>query len=114
MKTWMPDMKAGRGPRYLAISNALEEAVRGEAFNTGDTLSSQRMLADFRDLHVNTINRGMRECAPRGLTREPNAVGTMISFKCARYGIKIDPACRLGKRQFYLTARLKVVTSFPA
>ncbi|WP_168794666.1 GntR family transcriptional regulator [Paraburkholderia aromaticivorans] len=78
MKIWVPDLKAHRGPQYLAIADAIEQAVHGGALRTGDTLPPQRMLADLLGLHVNTINRGMRECARRGLTRGQTRRGTVI------------------------------------
>lgn len=77
MKIWIPDLKAHRGPHYL-IADAIETAVHGGALKTGDTLPPQRMLADLPGLHVNTINRGMRECARRGLTRGQTRRGTVI------------------------------------
>lgn len=80
MKTWIPDLKARRGPQYLAIANAIEEAVLSGAFKSGDMLPPQRMLADLLGLHVNTINRGMRECARRGLTRGQRRRGTVIEL----------------------------------
>ncbi|SEB17978.1 GntR family transcriptional regulator [Paraburkholderia sartisoli] len=82
MKNWIPDLKARTSPYYLAIADALEEAVHAGVFQTGDRLPSQRILADFLGLHVNTINRAMRESARRGLTRGHTRLGTMIEAGC--------------------------------
>jgi DNA-binding transcriptional regulator YhcF (GntR family) len=41
------------------------------------------MLADFLGLHVNTVNRAMRETARRGLTTGSRRRGTVILTACA-------------------------------
>ncbi|KAE8753426.1 GntR family transcriptional regulator [Paraburkholderia madseniana] len=78
MRNWIPNLDAYPGPAYLAVVSALEEAIRRGIFAAGDTLPSQRILADFLGLHVNIVNRAMRESARRGLTSGNTRRGTLI------------------------------------
>ena len=87
MNTWIPDLSSYTGPVYLAVVEAIETAIRAGRFKTGDMLPPQRMLADFLGLHVNTVNRAMRETARRGLTAGSRRRGTVILRPSAR------PAC---------------------
>jgi DNA-binding transcriptional regulator YhcF (GntR family) len=87
MNTWIPDLSSYTGPVYLAVVEAIETAIRAGRFKTGDMLPPQRMLADFLGLHVNTVNRAMRETARRGLTTGSRRRGTVILRPSAR------PAC---------------------
>jgi GntR family transcriptional regulator len=72
------DMEMGHGPVYLAIADAIEKAISAGRLHPGDTLPPQRLLADFMGLHVNTVNRAMREAARRGLTYGKTRRGTVI------------------------------------
>jgi len=63
---------------YLAVVGEIETAIGAGRLKPGDTLPSQRMLADFLGLHVNTVNRAMRETARRGLTIGSRRKGTII------------------------------------
>ncbi len=71
-------MAVCHGPAYLAIADAIEKAISAGGLHPGETLPSQRMLADFMGLHVNTVNRAMREAARRGLTYGKTRRGTVI------------------------------------
>ena len=46
-----------QGTRWLSVVSALEAAVRSEEVRHGERLPSQHLLADFMDVHVNTVNR---------------------------------------------------------
>ncbi|MBC8751585.1 MULTISPECIES: GntR family transcriptional regulator [Paraburkholderia] len=78
MSRWIPDLSAHGGPAYLAIADEIETAIRVGGFKAGDRLPSQRMLADFLGLRLNTVNRAMRETARRGLTTGSARRGTII------------------------------------
>jgi GntR family transcriptional regulator len=78
MKSWIPDLSSYRGPVYLAVVDEIETAIGTGRLQPGDTLPSQRMLADFLGLHVNTVNRALRETARRGLTVGSRRKGTII------------------------------------
>jgi GntR family transcriptional regulator len=75
---WISAVGECHGPAYLSIVAAIETAVRAGRLHPGDTLPSQRFLADFMGLHVNTVNRAMREAARRGLTSGKTRRGTKI------------------------------------
>ncbi|RDK02895.1 GntR family transcriptional regulator [Paraburkholderia lacunae] len=78
MKAWIPDLSSYDGPAYRAVVNAIEAAVGSGHLKPGDILPSQRMLADFLGLHVNTVNRAIRETSRRGLTVGSRRRGTVI------------------------------------
>lgn len=78
MNSWIPNLSAHRGPAYLAVADEIETAIRAGHFKAGNRLPSQRLLADFLGLHVNTVNRAMRETARRGLTAGSKRSGTVI------------------------------------
>jgi GntR family transcriptional regulator len=78
MNRWIPELHARRGPIYLAIADALQEAISDGLLNPGDPLPSQRYLADFLGLHVNTINRAMREGKKRGLVSGKTRRGMLV------------------------------------
>jgi DNA-binding transcriptional regulator YhcF (GntR family) len=60
------------------VADEIETAIRSGRFKAGNRLPSQRLLADFLGLHVNTVNRAMRETARRGLTAVSKRSGTVI------------------------------------
>lgn len=66
------------GPAYLALAGAIEMAIREGAYQAGDRLPSQRLLADFLGLHVNTVCRAFRETGRRGLTSGNRRQGTLV------------------------------------
>lgn len=76
--SWISAVEVCHEPAYLAIVAAIEMAVLAGCLQPGDTLPSQRLLADFMGLHVNTVNRAMREAARRGLTCGKTRRGTVI------------------------------------
>ncbi|CAB3727090.1 GntR family transcriptional regulator [Paraburkholderia rhynchosiae] len=83
---WIPDLHQYRGPAYRAVVAAVEAAIARGRLKPGDRLPSQRVLADFLGLNVNTVNRAMRETARRGLTAANTRNGTVV------LGLGICPA----------------------
>lgn len=75
---WVPDLKRSRGPVWLAIADSIDAAVLSGVLRPGQSLPSQRILADFMGLHVNTINRGLKESARRGRTFAAGRRGTFV------------------------------------
>jgi DNA-binding transcriptional regulator YhcF (GntR family) len=69
------------GPAYLALADAIELAIQAGSVQAGDKLPPQRMLADFLGLHVNTVNRALRETRQRGLTSGNRRHGTLVLTK---------------------------------
>jgi GntR family transcriptional regulator len=86
MNNWLPNLSVRHGPTYLAVADEIESAIRAGRFEVGNRLPSQRMLADFLGLHVNTVNRAMRETARRGLTAGSKRRGTVILRQSACSG----------------------------
>ncbi|NLP62640.1 winged helix-turn-helix transcriptional regulator [Paraburkholderia sacchari] len=78
MAHWIAKRSTHLGPPYLAIADEIEKAIRDGALKSGSRLPPQRLLADFLGLHVNTVNRAMRETARRGLTAGATRRGTVV------------------------------------
>ncbi|TDV16303.1 regulatory GntR family protein [Paraburkholderia caballeronis] len=82
------------GPAYRAIVAALEAAIRNGDVGIGDLLPSQRLMADFMGVHVNTVNRAMREAARLGLTISRTRLGTVVVAKAPQaIQRRGDPPC---------------------
>jgi DNA-binding transcriptional MocR family regulator len=69
---------AGTGPRYLAIADAIAEAIRGGALTAGMRLPTHRDLAEALGVTVGTVTRGYAEAARRGLLRGETGRGTFV------------------------------------
>lgn len=78
MTNWMPRLDGLRGPRYLAIADALARDVRAGRLRPGDRLPPQRLLADLLGLHLSTVTRAYREAARRGLISGMTRRGTVV------------------------------------
>jgi DNA-binding transcriptional regulator YhcF (GntR family) len=84
-RCWIPDLHQYQGPAYRAVVAAVEADIATGRLRPGDRLPSQRVLADFLGLNVNTVNRAMRETARRGLTAANTRKGTVVlGLKCDR------------------------------
>jgi GntR family transcriptional regulator len=81
MNTSIFQLAPWAGPAYLALADAIELAIRAGSVQAGDRLPPQRMLADFLGLHVNTVNRALRETRQRGLTSGNRRHGTLVLAK---------------------------------
>jgi GntR family transcriptional regulator len=87
----IPSRVSGRSSRYWfsivdrrcrpvgpAIIAAIEQAILNGRLQPGQILPPQRLTADLMGLHVNTINRAMREAANRGLVLATGRQGTVV------------------------------------
>ncbi|WP_258002427.1 GntR family transcriptional regulator [Burkholderia sp. WAC0059] len=74
----MREVRNRPGPYWLSIVAVLQEAIESGRLGAGQVLPAQRLVADFTGLHVNTVNRGMREAARRGLVVTRCWGGTVI------------------------------------
>jgi GntR family transcriptional regulator len=76
---WIPCLSFNGTPLWRQIVCALEDAIGSGELRGGERLPSQRYIADSLGVHVNTVNRAMREAVTRGLivarTRRGMAVG---------------------------------------
>ena len=79
MKFWIPELTTRKRPVYLEVVHEIEVAIDAGTLRPGDALPPQRLLADFLGLHVNTVNRALRETARRGLTAGNRRHGTVVS-----------------------------------
>jgi DNA-binding transcriptional MocR family regulator len=75
---WNPDLKLFSGPRYLAIVNAIAEAVERGHLKAGDKMPTHRDLADAVGVTTGTITRAYSEAAKRGLLVGETGRGTFV------------------------------------
>lgn len=88
MTNWTPILERDRSstPLYLALAQAIAEAIdRGELL-PGQQLPTQRELAERLEIALTTVTRGYREAERRGLVRGEVGRGTYVSGLRAREG----------------------------
>lgn len=78
MTMWFPDLSRSSQPTYLAIADAIGEAVRLGHLRPGDALPTHRLLADLVGANVSTITRAYREAARRRLVGGEVGRGTFV------------------------------------
>jgi len=78
MTIWVPDLSKTAQPAYLAIAEAIGEAVRLGQLRPGDALPTHRLLADLVGVNVSTITRAYREAARRRLVGGEVGRGTFV------------------------------------
>jgi DNA-binding transcriptional MocR family regulator len=80
MSIWSPKIKDGAGPRYKAIVEALEDAIRTKQLFPGQQLPTQRELAYRLGISVQTVARAYAEAERRGLTTGEIGRGTFVQY----------------------------------
>jgi len=65
-------------PAGPAIFAAIEQAILDGRLQPGQILPPQRLNADLMGLHVNTVNRAMREAAERALVHATSRQSTVV------------------------------------
>jgi DNA-binding transcriptional MocR family regulator len=78
MTIWVPDIGKSSQPTYLAIADAIGEAVRLGQLRPGDTLPTHRLLADLMGVNVSTVTRAYREAGRRRLVGGEVGRGTFV------------------------------------
>jgi DNA-binding transcriptional MocR family regulator len=78
MTIWEPDLRERRGPRYLAIAEALAEDAGAGRLRAGARLPTHRELADRLKVTVGTVTRAYAEAARRGLVSGEVGRGTFV------------------------------------
>src|SRR5260221_9259749 len=78
MASWVPDLKADEGPRYLAIVEALAGDVANGVLGPGSRMPTHRDLADRLGMTVGTVSRAYAEAARRGLVSGEVGRGTFV------------------------------------
>lgn len=81
MNSWIYRIDRQHGQICRSVLAALEQAIRTGQVRPGDVLPPQRLMADFMGVHVNTVNRAMREAARLGLTTGRTGYGTTVTAK---------------------------------
>ncbi|MFV0347064.1 MAG: PLP-dependent aminotransferase family protein [Halodesulfovibrio sp.] len=69
---------ASAKPRYLAIADAVESAIRTGILLPDAPLPTQREVAELLGVTVGTVTRGYAEAARRGLVRGETGRGTFV------------------------------------
>lgn len=78
MTIWLPDLGASKQPTYLAIAEAIADAIRQGRLRPGDQLPTHRLLADLLGVNVSTVTRAYREAARRRLVGGEVGRGTYV------------------------------------
>ena len=76
MTIWSPSLQEGRGPRYLAIVDALAHDLSSGLLSPGGRLPTHRELAERLGVTVGTVSRAYAEAARRGLVSGEVGRGT--------------------------------------
>lgn len=75
---WKPDISRRTGPLYLAIADAMEEAIQTGELTAGDRLPPHRTLAFDLGITVGTVTRAYTEVGRRGLVTGEVGRGTYV------------------------------------
>jgi len=85
MTIWAPDIRQRKGPRYLAIAEALADDAGAGRLRPGTRLPTHRDLADRLGLTVGTVTRAYAEAARRHLVSGEVGRGTFVRGPAARF-----------------------------
>src|SRR5688572_8264575 len=103
MTIWIPDLTSHRGPRYLAIADALATDIRQSRLSPGDRLPTHRELAYRLGCTVGTVTRAYGEAERRGLIGGEVGRGTFVRSDIAvRANIRASSPMP-GPQQLYVT-----------
>lgn len=83
MTDWLSQVATRTGPRYLAIADAIDDAIRRGLLGSGDKLLTQRALARRLGLTVGTVTRAYAEAERRGLIAGQVGRGTFVADRNA-------------------------------
>jgi GntR family transcriptional regulator len=68
-------------PKYLQISNWLEEMIRKERYSIGERLPSESSLAEICGVNRNTLRQAISDLVGKGLISKKNGIGSFISSR---------------------------------
>lgn len=83
---WRPELTQFGGPKYLALSNALREAIRCGELTEGVRLPPVRELAWALSITPGTVARAYQIATVEGLLEATVGRGTFVAAKAARRG----------------------------
>lgn len=98
---WIPELKRGAGPIYLALVDAIASDIQAGRLSTADRLPPQRELAKKLKLNYATVSRAYGEAQRRGLIYSRVGQGTFVcrprvtSLARARGGSVVDMTMNL-------------------
>ena len=81
MLSWMPQLKNGSGPKYLAIAEALLADVQSGRLKPGHRLPPQRQLAKELGVDLTTVTRAFNEARRMGLIEANTGRGSYVRGK---------------------------------
>ncbi len=78
MTSWVPDLSARSGPRYIAIAEAIADAIATGELAPGERLPTHRDLAQNLGVTVGTVTRAYAEAIRRDLLSGEVGRGTFV------------------------------------
>ncbi|MGQ0566667.1 MAG: aminotransferase-like domain-containing protein [Gemmobacter sp.] len=101
--SWTPDLTTAQGPKYLALSHALREAIRAGHLAPGAQLPPVRDLAWALKVTPGTVARAYQVATQEGLLAATVGRGTFVAAAAPRFGptqalsVDRDPARVTGR-----------------
>lgn len=78
MTGWTPDLAGRKGPAYMALANAIADAVEAGDLTPGERLPPRRDLAHVLKVSVNTVSSAYVEAERRGYVQGEVGRGTFV------------------------------------
>ena len=75
---WLPRLSEQAGPKYRAIADALEQAIRSGALRPGERLPPQRDLAGLLNVDLTTVTRAYGIARDAGLIEGAGRLGSYV------------------------------------
>ena len=64
---WLKSLSFNSSPKYMALADAVEQAIKNGSLHSGDKLPTHRWLADVLNVTIGTITCGYAEAERRRL-----------------------------------------------
>jgi DNA-binding transcriptional MocR family regulator len=84
--SWAPDLTADAGPKYLALTRALRDAIRSGTLAEGGQLPTVRDLAWKIGVTPGTVSRAYQIATQEGLLQATVGRGTFVAARTPRLG----------------------------
>lgn len=100
---WTPDLALYPGPKYLALSRALREAIRAGDLDEGAQLPTVRDLAWHLGVTPGTVSRAYAMATAEGLLAATVGRGTFVAARAPRLGptqplfVEREPSALVGR-----------------